>query len=124
MAAALVARALHLFDPEQWIDARTAAPWVFTLAIVCAAALPVLLRTAFAHRMRREKSVPEALFFRFQRRLILAALMTPYLGTIVCLADFPRFYLAGVVLAIFYAIYYHYPSQRRIAFDRRIFRVG
>jgi len=39
------------------------------------------------------------------------------------LLEFPRFYLAGTVLMALYAVYYYYPSKKRIQFERKIFRV-
>jgi hypothetical protein len=35
----------------------------------------------------------------------------------------PRFHLAGTIIMALYALYYYYPSKRRIDFERRIFRV-
>lgn len=122
--AAMLVRALHLIDPGRWTDAPEAALWFFILSIALAAAAPVFLRALFAHRIRQAKSVSKAVFFRFQNRLIRTALMTPYLALAVCLMEMPRFYQAGIVLATLYALYYSYPSKRRIDFDRRVFRVA
>lgn len=34
-----------------------------------------------------------------------------------------RCYLAGILLATLYGLYYHFPSRQRLVFDQRIFRV-
>ena len=54
---------------------------------------------------------------------ILVVMATPYLALAAYVLAVPRFYLAGTVLAMLYAMYYHYPTTRRLIFDRRIFRV-
>lgn len=96
---------------------------IFVLAIGSAAALPIFLRSLFAHRWREQRQVAEKDFFQLQRAILLVTLPVPYLALIACLLSLPRLHLAGTVLAALYAVYYHYPSDRRIEFDRRIFRV-
>jgi len=124
IAAILTARALDLIEPLRLIHGQVLARVIFILAIILSVAAPVVLRTLFAHRMRLSVGTPPDAFFRFQQRLIGAALLTPYLILVTCLVYLPRFYHAGVILAALYAGYYHYPSERRIAFDRRIFKVS
>jgi len=84
---------------------------------------PVFSRTIFANEMRNEKSVSLEDFVTFERRILYISLITPYLALIAFLFDFPKFHLAGSFLMAIYAAYYYYPSKRRIAFDKRIFRV-
>jgi hypothetical protein len=123
VAAVLTARALDLIVPLHLAHGQVVARALFILAIILAVAAPVLLRTLFAHRMRRATRTPQAEWFRLQQRLIGVALLTPYLILVTCLVDLPRLYHAGVILSALYAGYYHYPSVRRITFDQRIFRV-
>ena len=120
----LVARAGHWVQPVGLDQGRLLGPWLFLGAILLAVAAPILLRTHFAHRMRRARRTPPADFERLQRRLIRFTLGAAYLVPVVCLVDLPVFYHAGVVLAALYAVYYQFPSVRRIDFDRRIFRVA
>jgi hypothetical protein len=35
----------------------------------------------------------------------------------------PRFHLAATIIMALYAVYYYYPSKRKLKFERRIFRV-
>lgn len=99
------------------------APVLFVLSVVTAGAAPILIRTLFAHRMRHRHHISEEAFLRFQRFQILVVTATPYLALAAYILAVPRFYLAGTVLAMLYALYYHYPTARRLGFDRRIFRV-
>jgi hypothetical protein len=52
------------------------------------------------------------------------ALVTPYLAAIAYFLQLPRFYLAATLLMALYAIYYYYPSLKRITFDEKIFRAS
>ena len=99
------------------------APLLFILGGIFSLAAPIFYRTLFAHKMRRQKSTPLAVWLKFERNLILIALVTPYLALAAHLLSLPRFYLAGTILMGLYAIYYFYPSQKRMAFEKQIFRV-
>jgi hypothetical protein len=49
-------------------------------------------------------------------------LVTPYLALLAYFLQLSRFYLAATLLVTLYAVYYTYPSHKRIAFDEKIFR--
>ena len=100
------------------------APVVFILSVLFAIALPIFFRALFAHRAQGLKGVSRKNFMKFERTLLAIALVTPYMTLTAYLLALPRFYCAGTVLMALYAVYYYYPSQRRIEFERRIFRVG
>ncbi|MDY6790628.1 MAG: hypothetical protein SWH54_05090 [Thermodesulfobacteriota bacterium] len=99
------------------------APVVFVLSVVCGIAAPIFLRSLFAHRMSNEKNTAESKFIKFEQNLIRMALVTPYLGLFAYLFDFKKFYFTATFLVTLYAVYYFYPSQKRIEFEKRIFRV-
>jgi predicted membrane channel-forming protein YqfA (hemolysin III family) len=99
------------------------APSIFFLSVTFALALPIFYRTFYAHRNRHAKSLSEEDLVKFERNLIYIALVTPYFSLTAFLLELPRFYTAGSILMGIYAVYYFYPSQKRIALDRRIFRV-
>jgi hypothetical protein len=50
-------------------------------------------------------------------------MVVPYLALAALAAGRPGFHQTGIFLAVFYALYYGYPSRGRIDFDRRLFRV-
>jgi uncharacterized membrane protein YphA (DoxX/SURF4 family) len=95
----------------------------FILSVIFAIGLPIFYRSLFAHKMRDRTSVSPDELVHFERSLIFISLITPYLTLIGFLFEFPRFFLAGTVLMALYAVYYFYPSERRIQFEKRIFRV-
>jgi len=99
-------------------------PAIIFIASVCfAVALPIFYRTLFANKMRHQTRTSEGDWLKFERNLLYIAMITPYLGLIAQILQLPRFHLAGSIIMALYAVYYYYPSKKRIAFERRIFRV-
>lgn len=98
------------------------APAIFILAAVFALAGPILYRSLFAHRHRHLVKVPQLVLYKFERNLTGMALVVPYLALVGYFLQLPRFYLAATLLMALYSVYYCYPSQKRIAFDWKIFR--
>jgi len=96
---------------------------LFVLAALTAMAGPVLVRTVFAHGVRNNKQVDPEVFLKFEMRLLYIVLTTPWFALAAYGCDFEKFYTAGIVLMALYAAYYYYPSEKRINFDKRIFRV-
>ena len=98
------------------------APLIFILSAIFALALPIFYRTLFAHRRSHLSRIVPAELLKFERNLIGMAMVTPYLAMVAYLIGLPRFYLAGTILLALYAVYYYYPSKKRITFEERIFR--
>ena len=117
------AKEIGLIPSNKKISLTLIAPCVFVLSVVCAVALPIFIRSLFAHSMRNERAVPEAALNRFERKLMIVSLLTPYFIIPAYLLEFPYFYFTAIVLTALYAVYYFYPSKKRIQFERRLFRV-
>jgi hypothetical protein len=98
------------------------APMIFILSAVFAVASPILYRSFFAHSHRHVHDVPPEALFIFERNLTGMTLVTPYLALVAYFLQLPRFYLAATLLMALYAVYYTYPSHKRVAFDEKIFR--
>jgi Ca2+/Na+ antiporter len=101
-----------------------AAPALFILAAVLAVAAPILVRALFAHQQRDLRRVSQTELFKFERRLLFMAMSVPYLALTAYTLQLPRFHLAGTLLMALYAVYYYYPSTRRVALDKRIYRTA
>lgn len=99
------------------------APFIFFLSAVFALAAPIFYRTVFAHSVRDMKTTTAHELLIFERNLIRIALITPYMGLVAYMLDFPNVYFGGCILMSLYALYYFYPSQARLAFEKRIFKV-
>ena len=111
---------IHLGKP-QFISIL--APSVFVLSVIFAIAAPIFFRSLFAHKMSNKKSTPESKLIKFEQSLIRIALVTPYLGWVAYFFEFQKFYFSAIFIMALYSVYYFYPSQKRIAFEKRIFRV-
>lgn len=118
-----VAQGLQITTPGRFAPAAMVPVLVFIVSTITAIAGPLFLRTLFAHTVREQQKVTFTAFLSFQRRLLWVSQTTPYLAFVAVLCDFPRFFAAAIVVMGLYALYYYYPSQRRINFDKKIFRV-
>lgn len=96
---------------------------VFVVSVCTAMALPILYRTLFANRQRSRTHTPQADWLKFERGLLYIAMATPYLAMAAQILELQRLHLAGTLIMTFYAVYYYYPSRKRIGYDRRMFRV-
>lgn len=106
-----------------WVLPLAIQPVLFVLAALTSIAAPLMVRTLFAHSLKGSPRVDGQRFFKFQQRLLLIALLTPWLAILVMVFEVQKFYGSAIILMALYAAYYYYPSEGRIAFDRKIFRV-
>lgn len=118
-----LARQLNLIHAGQFAIPGVLHAAVFVLSAITAIAGPLFLRTLFAHSMRNETEATAQKFLVFQKTNLWISQMTPYLAFIAVFCDFPRFYGGAIVLMALYAVYYFFPSEKRISFDQKIFRV-
>jgi hypothetical protein len=95
---------------------------LFVLAAGLAIAYPAFFRALFAHRNRFADAVLKSELIKFERYLMGGALLTPYLALLAYALSLPDFYAIGIFLMSLYAVYFFYPSKKRIAFEQRIFR--
>ena len=98
-------------------------PIIFIASVCFAVALPIFYRTVFANKRRHQTRTAEEDWLRFERNLLYIAMVTPYVALIAQVLRLPRFHLGGTIIMALYAVYYYYPSRRRLKFERRIFRV-
>jgi hypothetical protein len=113
---------LLLFDSAAYC--RILAPSLFITAALFSLGLPILYRSYVAHKLRGHKLISWPEFIRFERHLICIALVTPYLALMALAFKVPGFHFAGIVLMALYAGYYFYPSQKRLLFEKQIFRIN
>jgi len=99
------------------------SPIIFIVSVCFALALPIFYRTVFANKKRHQTRTVEEDWLKFERNLLYIAMATPYVSLIAQILQLPRFHLAGTIIMALYAVYYYYPSKRRLDFERRIFRV-
>ena len=119
----LVLQHFHLVDWNIQNIPPVIHPLVFIISVCFAVAFPILYRTVFANQKRHQKNTAEEDWLKFERNLIYIALVTPYVCLIAQILKLPRFHLGGTIIMALYAVYYYYPSKKRIDYERRLFRV-
>jgi MFS family permease len=121
--AVFVLQHFHLVDWHIPSIPPVVHPLVFIISVCFAVAFPILYRTVFANQRRHQKYTAEEDWLKFERNLLYIALATPYVCLVAQILKLPRFHLAGTILMALYAVYYYYPSRKRIDYERRLFRV-
>jgi hypothetical protein len=113
----------HLVDWNIPNIPRVIHPLAFIISVCFAVAFPILYRTVFANKRRHQKNTTEEDWLKFECNLLYIALTTPYVCLIAQILKLPRFHLGGTIIMALYAVYYYYPSKKRIDYERRLFRV-
>ncbi len=108
--------------PTSFIQ-NTISPVIFILTALLAIALPVLLRTIFNNSIKESKFITPDKFYRYQNQTLHLIAFTPYLVLIAYVLHLPQFYFGGIVLFSLYALYFYFPSEKRIRNEKRIYRV-
>jgi len=109
--------------PEKFNPSKILSAGILIISSITALAGPVFIRAVFANSVKGKKLTQEDKFLAFEKNLIRLALITPYCCIAAYIFDLTSFYMAAVFLLTLYSLYYFYPSERRIKFERRIFRV-
>jgi hypothetical protein len=125
VAGFLILSAIKTFDRLPWEQVqppRMVGVFIFIFSFFFAIALPIFMRTIFAHRMKDRKTIEVSELAGFQRNLISVALLAPYLSLVAYFLELPGFYFSGSFIAALYGAYYYFPSDKRIDFERKIFR--
>ncbi|MDZ7859958.1 MAG: hypothetical protein U5O15_04740 [Candidatus Krumholzibacteriota bacterium] len=109
--------------PEKFSPSKILSTGILVISSISALAGPVFLRANFANSVKGKKSTRNDKFMAFEKKLIRLALITPYFCIAAYIFDLTSFYMTAIFLLTLYSLYYFYPSERRINFERRIFRV-
>ena len=102
---------------------NTISPVIFILTTLLAIASPVLHRTIFNNKIKESKFITSDKFYRYQNQLLYLIAFTPYLVLIAYVLHLQQFYFGGTALFSLYALYFYYPSEKRIRNEIRIYRV-
>jgi len=108
---------------KQFAGFRVFEVSVFVLAVGFSLAFPVLYRMLFINKIKDRKYLPASVFLQYQKNSLLLVMVSPYLAVISALFRFSSFYFFAVILFALYGCYYYFPSQKKIDFEKRMFRV-
>ncbi len=96
---------------------------ITTLAGIAGIAAPVFFRSYFVYKNRDKKQILPDDFLSFERLLLTTALMSPYFLVISILINMNE--TANMLIALFalYAVYYYFPTEKKVRFEMKIFRI-
>ena len=96
---------------------------VFISAGLFAIALPIYYRSYFAHMHRHRIRVSAKELANMELHTIALIMTAPYLALLAYGLNLPRFHLYGTILMALYAVYYFYPSRKRLDFQKKLYRI-
>ena len=100
--------------------------WAITIASLAGVfglALPIFYRTYFIYKLKNEKRISPQLFLKFEKNILYIALATPYFLILSLGLNLPERSHILIMLFSLYALYYYYPSAKKVAFEMKIFRI-
>ena len=117
-------KSMHWFEPQISKQYSSFGPAIFFLSAISALAAPLLYRIVFIKKIKKLKQISVSVFYDFEKKTIYIVLLTPYLFFAASLLQLAAFYYLSVFLLSLYACYYYYPTQKRIHFEKKIFRIS
>ncbi len=96
---------------------------VFVLAALTALGIPVVIRLLFVKKIKDLKQVENEAWVHYEKQSIRFALLTSYLFFIASVLQFSNFFYVSVFLLALYAGYYYFPSEKRVQFEKKMFRI-
>ena len=51
-------------------------------------------------------------------------MIAPYFVVFTVLLNLSGFYFGTIVIIALYAVYYYYPSEKRVKFEKKLFRIS
>lgn len=115
---------LNLFKFNTEVAARPITITIFILAAAFSIALPIFYRSLFVNTVKNENNINLYKFISFEKNLTIIAMVAPYFIPLALLLNLSSFYLVAIVLFGLYSVYYYYPSEKRINFEKKLFRIN
>jgi len=97
---------------------------IFALAALSSIGLPIVRRLVFVDKVKNLKEVDALVWMKFEKQSLQIALLTPYFFFIASALQFISFFYTVIFLLALYACYYYFPSEKRVHFEMRIFRIN
>jgi len=95
--------------------------FLFVLSAFFGIALPILMRNLFRYRAIKKGDMNISLFFKFENKTLLIALISGYIANIAYILLVPKLHLYGSIIIALYAIYVNYPEKKKIIVDLKTF---
>jgi len=96
---------------------------IVALSAIVGIGLPIFYRTLFVNKIRNQKKLALNQFINFEKKLLLLALITPFFLILGLLLNFNQKALVLLTIFSLYALYYYYPSVKKMRFEMQLFRI-
>lgn len=93
------------------------------LAAVIGVAFPMFYRSFFVFKVRDKREITTDVFIRFEKVLMIFSLITPYFLVLSIAFDMKNKANIFITILALYAVYYYFPSVRKMKFEMKIFRI-
>ncbi len=97
---------------------------ILVLTALFSLALLIFYRTFFVNKIKDCKSITGYEFLKFEKELIIIVMIATYFVLITVLLNLTGFYYGAIVIISLYAVYYYFPSEKRIKFEKKLFRIS
>jgi hypothetical protein len=126
--AGLLLALLYILEMKGVHAIHRAPPRLLTVALLLLSAttallIPLWLRIMLVRRRTGKRMITTPVYRQYQRQVMLSAWIAIYLLPLAAALQLARVPLFCVAMFALYALYYYYPSQRKIAFEHRLFGV-
>ncbi len=105
------------------IYGKTVSVVISSLAGIFGIALPIFYRSYFVYSLKKKKQVSNELFMSFEKNILNIALSAPYFLIFSLLMNLPETTHILITLFSLYAVYFYFPSAKKIRFELKIFRI-
>lgn len=85
--------------------------------------VPMWLKITAVNNLNKTKKIEISEFIKFEKSYISTSLVSVYIFISGYLFKLSKIPMSVVIIFCLYAIYYYYPSMRRINLEKRIFRI-
>ncbi|MFW5944063.1 MAG: hypothetical protein ACOCTU_02285 [Bacteroidota bacterium] len=86
--------------------------------------LPLWYRILFVNKSRGRKYTDKNKFMQFEKHFLTLASISVYILIAGYLMALPGIPLSVMLLFVLYALYFYFPSEKRIGAEQKIFRVN
>jgi Ca2+/Na+ antiporter len=90
---------------------------------IAAIILPLWYRILFINRMKNKKFTQKHDWIRFEKNFLSMASLSVYLPVLSYAVSISRIPFSMMILLALYALYFYFPSRKRIHSEKRIFKV-
>lgn len=85
--------------------------------------IPMWFRISFIQKMKHKKETPSELFLKFQKMYLQISSPSFYLMILGYIAGIEQKIMVIIILSALYALYFYYPSEKKIEREKKIFKV-